>query len=154
MSDCFIDYTVINSQPSVEAFEKLIKEMLLVFGSLESIDDLFYYGVFFKPQNYVNFKFNEDEIDFEVPSILTSVCTDYHEKLNFIQKTIGQIIRKEIVKPEWMKHIEMNMVCNDFGQAPSSFLVIDTKDEKYNKLAERLIEFLYSPNLTITMCKA
>ena len=60
MKDCFYDYTVVNSQPSLEALENLIQEFSWTFGLTETIDDMFFYGVFFKPQNYANFKFNEE----------------------------------------------------------------------------------------------
>ena len=48
----------------------------------------------------------------------------------------------------------MNMNCNEFEQAPSTFLQIVAKESQYEALAQRLIEFLYSPNLTITMVMA
>ena len=154
MENCFYDYTVVNSQPSLEALENLIQEFSWTFGLTETIDDMFFYGVFFKPQDYVNFKFNENEIDFELPYALSSPCANQREKIDYVKSIMNQIMKKEIKKPEWMKYIEMNMVCNAYGQAPSSFLNIIPKEEKYQKLAERLLEFLYSPNLTITMCKA
>lgn len=150
---CVRDYTIINSQPSLEALENLVQEFLWTFGMSETIDDLFYYGVFFKPQNYMNFIF-DDNMEFEVPYQLTNVCASEREKLDYIKTIMKQVMRKEIAKPEWMKYIELNMVCNNYGQAPSSFLNIIPKEEKYEKLAQRLIEFLYSPNLTITMVKA
>ena len=53
-----------------------------------------------------------------------------------------------------MKWVEMNMVCDEFDQPPSTFLRIIAKEPQYEALAQRLIEFLYSPNLTITMAKA
>lgn len=64
------------------------------------------------------------------------------------------IIPKEITKPEWMKYVEMNANCNEYDQAPSTFLQIIPKESQYEALAQRLIEFLYSPNLTITMVEA
>lgn len=153
MAKCIRDYTVINSQPSIEALENLITEIFWAYGLCNSAEDIFYYGVFCKPQNYINFEFDGD-YDFEVPSELTSACTTYSDKINFIQKTIKQIMRHEIEKPEWMKYVEMNMDCNEYGMPPSTFLQIEAKDPAYEKFAERLIEFLYSPNLTITMVKA
>ena len=152
MSDCVRDYTVINSQPSIEAFENLMEEFFNTFGLTETIGDLFYYGVFFKPQNYANFDFNNgDTYDFEIPGILTNVCENENDKIDYVIETMGKVMRKEINKPEWMKYVEMNQCCNDLCMPPSSFLLIDAKEAKYEKLAQRLIEFLYSPNLTITM---
>ena len=72
MGECFIDYTVINSQPSEDRLTELLDALVSTFGLEESAEDLFWHGVFFKPQNYVNYEFDYDGIDFEVPSALCS----------------------------------------------------------------------------------
>ena len=155
MNECVRDYTVINSQPSIEALEKLISEFFDTFGMVETIDDLFYYGVFCKPQNYANFEFDITEVyDFDIPYNITNCQAKEEEKIDYVEKLINQIMRKEITKPEWMKYVEMNASCNEYNQAPSTFLQIIPKESQYKLLAQRLIEFLYSPNLTITMLKA
>ena len=155
MTKCVRDYTVINSQPSIEALEKLISEFFDTFGMVETIDDLFYYGVFCKPQNYANFEFDITEVyDFDIPYNITNCQAKEEEKIDYVEKLINQIMRKEITKPEWMKYVEMNASCNEYNQAPSTFLQIIPKESQYKLLAQRLIEFLYSPNLTITMIKA
>ena len=154
MTKCVRDYTVINSQPSIEALEKLISEFFDTFGMVETIDDLFYYGVFCKPQNYANFEFDiKENYGFDIPyNIMNYQATE--EKIDYVKKLINQIMKKEITKPEWMKYVEMNASCNEYDQAPSTFLQIIPKENQYKLLAQRLIEFLYSPNLTITMIKA
>ena len=154
MTKCVRDYTVINSQPSIEALEKLIADFFGTFGMVETIDDLFYYGVFCKPQNYANFEFDiKENYGFDIPyNIMNYQATE--EKIDYVKKLINQIMRKEITKPEWMKYVEMNASCNEYDQAPSTFLQIIPKEKQYEVLAQRLIEFLYSPNLTITMVKA
>ena len=154
MTKCVRDYTVINSQPSIEALEKLISDFFGTFGMVETIDDLFYYGVFCKPQNYANFEFDiKENYGFDIPyNIMNYQATE--EKIDYVKKLINQIMRKEITKPEWMKYVEMNASCNEYNQAPSTFLQIIPKEKQYEVLAQRLIEFLYSPNLTITMVKA
>lgn len=155
MTKCVRDYTVVNSQPSIEALEKLISDFCSTFGIVETIDDLFYYGVFCKPQNYANFKFDITEnYGFDIPYNITNYQAKEEEKIDYVEKLINQIMRKEITKPEWMKYVEMNTICNKYGQAPSTFLQIIPKESKYKALAQRLIEFLYSPNLLITMVKA
>ena len=53
-----------------------------------------------------------------------------------------------------MEFIEMDTEVNEYGFAPSTFLYIKPKDPQYEALAQRLVEFLYSPNLLITMVKA
>ena len=154
MTKCVRDYTVVNSQPSIEALEKLISEFFDTFGMVETIDDLFYYGVFCKPQNYANFEFDiKENYGFDIPyNIMNYQATE--EKIDYVKKLINQIMRKEITKPEWMKYVDMNASCNEYNQAPSTFLQIIPKEKQYEVLAQRLIEFLYSPNLTITMVKA
>ena len=154
MTKCVRDYTVVNSQPSIEALEKLISDFCSTFGIVETIDDLFYYGVFCKPQNYANFEFDiKENYGFDIPyNIMNYQATE--EKIDYVKKLINQIMRKEITKPEWMKYVEMNASCNEYNQAPSTFLQIIPKEKQYEVLAQRLIEFLYSPNLTITMVKA
>ena len=154
MTKCVRDYTVINSQPSIEALEKLISDFFGTFGMVETIDDLFYYGVFCKPQNYANFEFDiKENYGFDIPyNIMNYQATE--EKIDYVKKLINQIMRKEITKPEWMKYVEMNASCNEYNQAPSTFLQIIPREKQYEVLAQRLIEFLYSPNLTITMVKA
>ena len=155
MTKCVRDYTVINSQPSIEALEKLISDFCSTFGLVETIDDLFYYGVFCKPQNYANFKFDITEnYDFDIPYNIMNYQANEEEKIDYVKKLINQIMKKEITKPEWMKYVEMNASCNEYDQAPSTFLQIIPKENQYEALAQRLIEFLYSPNLTITMLKA
>ena len=154
MTKCVRDYTVINSQPSIEALEKLISDFFGTFGMVETIDDLFYYGVFCKPQNYANFEFDiKENYGFDIPYNIMN-CQATEEKIDYVKKLINQIMRKEITKPEWMKYVEMNASCNEYNQAPSTFLQIIPKEKQYEVLTQRLIEFLYSPNLTITMVKA
>ena len=155
MCKCVRDYTVINSQPSIEAFENLMNDIFGTFGVEETIDDMFYYGVFCKPQNYANFDFEKEPIgDMYVPEILTDIHVTESERINYVKMIIRQIMHKDIKKPEWMKYVELNENCNEYGQAPSTFLSIEPKSWHYEALAQRLIEFLYSPNLNITMVKA
>ena len=155
MEKCIRDYTVINSQPSIEALENLMADFFGTFGMTETIDDLFYYGVFCKPQNYANYQFDITEnYGFELPDVIVAECGKESEKIDYVQSIINQILRNEIEKPEWMKWIEMNMVCDEYDQPPSTFLQIIAKEPQYEALAQRLIEFLYSPNLNITMVRA
>ena len=48
MAKCIRDYTVINSQPSIEALENLITEIFWAYGLCNSAEDIFYYGNEFK----------------------------------------------------------------------------------------------------------
>lgn len=151
MEVCVKDYTVIYSQPSIEALENLVNEFFNLFGIVNTIDDLFYYGVFCKPQNYANFYDADCDYDFEIPDIILSDCESESSKIDYVEGVMESIMKKEIEKPEWMKYVELNMDCNEYGQAPSTFLNIIPKTKRYTKLAQRLIEFLYSPNMVISM---
>ena len=82
MTKCVRDYTVVNSQPSIEALEKLMSAFFATFGMVETIDDLFYYGVFCKPQNYANFKFDITEnYDFDIPYNIMNYQANEEEKI-------------------------------------------------------------------------
>lgn len=154
---CNRTYTTIYSQPSIEALENLVNEFLNTFGIPKTINDLFNYGVFCKPQNYANFNYGygvDGNYDFEIPATLTSLTTPNAEKLDYVKTVINLILDDYMKKPEWMTFVEMNQVCDRYGQAPSTFLYIRAKDNIYSKLADRLIEFLYSPNMNMTMVKA
>lgn len=149
--------TFVYSSESVEALKKLFTELRWVFGytTVPELNDMFYYGVFCKPNTYANFNRWEKAQGegIEVPEILTSVCPTPSEKEDFVKRIIIEIIRGEIEKPEWMKYVEEEMSCNCCNAAPSTFLTLIPKDEKYRILAARLLDFLYSPNMMTTELK-
>ena len=146
--------TFIYSSESVEALKKLFTELRWVFGytTVPELNDMFYYGVFCKPNTYSNFNGWEkaQREGIEVPEILTAMCPTPSEKEDFVKRIIIEIIRGEIEKPEWMKYVEEEMSCSCCNAAPSTFLTLIPKDEKYQTLADRLLEFLYSPNMMTT----
>lgn len=149
--------TFIYSSESVEALKKLFTELRWVFGYtlIPEFDDMFYYGVFCKPQTYSNFVGWEKAQgeDVEVPEMLTSVCPTPSEREYFVKRIIIEIIKGEIEKPEWMRYVEEEMSCSCCNAAPSTFLFLIPKDEKYRTLAARLLDFLYSPNMMTTELK-
>ncbi len=146
-------WTTIYSSPSVEALTELWEAMRTVLGVDEQLDDIFYYNVFCKDVTYANYDAWEDMIalGYDTPLILTQDCTKTKERLSYVQFLMADIMRGDVEKPDWMEYIEMHAVCNEFDSQPSTFLYIIPKDEKYQVLADKLIEFLYSPNLVITM---
>ena len=149
------EYTFIYSSPCIEPLQELINEMLLIFNSPLRIDDIFYYGVFCKPETYANYQhWDEAPENLEVPFELTNTCSTSNDRTNYVNNVIKEVLRGEIDKPSWMIYVEMEEVCNEYEQAPSTFLYIEVKDETYKILAEKLINFLYSPNLIITMVNA
>ena len=149
--------TFVYSSESVEALKKLFTELRRVFGytTVTELNDMFYYGVFCKPSTYSNFNGWEKAQGegIEVPEMLTSVCPTPSEKEDFVKRTINEIIKGEIEKPEWMKYVEEESVCSCCNAAPSTFLTLIPKDEKYRTLADRLLDFLYSPNMMTTELK-
>lgn len=154
MDNCYIDYNIIYSQPCIESFEKLVNEIARTFNLTETLDDMFYYGVFCKPQNYANFYFDpREDYKFDIPRIISSCNSKGWERMDYVKKIIKQIMHKEIKKPQWMKYVEMSVDHNEFHASPSTFLYIEAKEDKYIKLSERLTEFIYSTNLTITMLR-
>lgn len=146
--------TFIYSSESVEALKNLFTSLRWVFGYtlIPELDDMFYYGVFCKPNTYSNFdgwdKAQREGID--VPEILTAICPTPSEREDFVNRIINEVIKGEIEKPEWMKYVEEEKVCGRCDAAPSTFLTLIPKDEKYKELADRLLGFLYSPNMMIT----
>ena len=146
--------TFIYSSESVEAIKRLFTELRGVFGYtlIPEFDDMFYYGVFCKQNTYSNFNGWEKAQGegIEVPEMLTSVCPTPSEREYFVNRIIIEIIKGEIEKPEWMKYVEEEMSCNCCNAAPSTFLFLIPKDEKYRILADRLLDFLYSPNMMTT----
>ena len=149
--------TFIYSSESVEAIKRLFTELRGVFGYtlIPEFDDMFYYGVFCKQNTYSNFNGWEKAQGegIEVPEMLTSVCPTPSEREYFVNRIIIEIIKGEIEKPEWMKYVEEEMSCNCCNAAPSTFLFLIPKDEKYRTLAARLLDFLYSPNMMTTELK-
>lgn len=146
--------TFIYSSESVEAIKRLFTELRGVFGYtlIPEFDDMFYYGVFCKSVTYSNFNGWEkaQREGIEVPEILTAMCPTPSEREDFVKRIIIEIIRGEIDKPEWMKYVEEEKRCNCCDVAPSTFLMLIPKEEKYKALADRLLDFLYSPNMMIT----
>ena len=149
--------TFVYSSESVKAIKRLFTELRWVFGYtlIPEFDDMFYYGVFCKSVTYANFNGWEkaQREGVEVPEILTAMCPTPSEREDFVKRIIIEIIRGEIEKPEWLRYVEEETVCSCCDAAPSTFLILIPKDEKYRILAARLLDFLYSPNMMTTELK-
>lgn len=143
--------STIYSQPSIEEAKKLIDTFLETFGILElKADDIFYFGVFCSVNNYASYDWYElykiGYVEFDIPLTLRSVCSPIHEKVNFVKMTINDVLKGEIKKPEWMTFIEMEIDSGFCSSQPSNFLRILPKDNRFEKLGEQMIKYLYSPN--------
>lgn len=144
------DYTVIYSERSVDACKKLLNEFFLTFNVTGvDADDIFYYGVFCKDITYANFTDWSEADGIDIPETLTNPCNGLETRLEYVNTIINKILTGEITKPAWMVYIEMHTSVDEYDQAPSTFLNLMPKDPKYTELANKLIEFLYSPNMLI-----
>ena len=141
--------TFIYSSNSIETLKEMLAEFFFVF-KIPSVtpDDLFYYGVFCKDITYANYKYwNEAPAYLEIPEVFTSVCSTETDRLDYVHSIIDMITKGEMEKPQWMLYVESEENCNEYEAAPSNFLYLIPKDGKYEKLATKILDFLYSPNL-------
>lgn len=142
------------SSASIEALENLISSFSSVFDVGISIDEMFYYGVLCHPSVYVNFDmWDEVEDTVEVPDILLGSYATPSERLDYVKSIISSYIRGEIQKPAWMTSVECEACVDALGRMPSTFLVLEAKEDKYSDLADALITFLYSPNILTTLAE-
>ncbi|MCD8206303.1 MAG: hypothetical protein LUD72_00030 [Bacteroidales bacterium] len=147
--------TTVYSSPCVEALENLFACLTRDFfcEPLE-LSDVFYYGVFCKPETYANYaRLVNIPSHVEFPSELTSECSTPAERLEYVKQVLGDILRKEIEKPEWMLYVEEDVYGDLCVVQPSTFLYLEPKNVQYQELGELLIDFLYSPNKLITMLR-
>lgn len=141
--------TYIYSSHSIETLKEMLNEFFLVFNiPTVTPDDLFYYAVLCKDITYANYKYwNEAPVTLEIPEVFTSPCSTQEGRLEYVHFITNQIVRGEIKKPEWMLYIEMTENCNNYEAAPSNYLYLEAKEGKYEKLATKILDFLYSPNM-------
>ena len=137
---CKTQLTYVYSSPCISFLRELIESLDSTFSVKDKLDDMFWYGIFCNPETYSNFRYY-DLCKEEVPGT----------KLSYIKDTITKIIKGEIDKPEYFFYVEETESFNDFEDAPSTFLYLIPQDEKYRKFGEALTNFLYSPNLMITL---
>lgn len=134
------------SSGCISSFKELVQEIFDIFSYPCTTDDAFYYGVFCVNTTYAFFewdKFNTGTL--EIPMILSADTSYLSEKINYVNNIIEQVLIGNIEKPEWMIYVEQEFSCYDCN-SPSTFLYVKEKDEKYKKLGDLLIKFLYSPS--------
>lgn len=143
------EFTVIYSSASIETAKDLINEFINVFEVRNlTADDMFYFGVFCDSTVYANFReWDSAPRTLVIPPILENICSTERERIEFVEDIIDKIMRGEMERPEWMMYVEENAVCDDYEQMPSTFLRLIAKHEDYEKLGEKLLAFLYSPNM-------
>jgi len=115
----------------VDTAKAVIKEVLELEGRVKTVEDLFYFGVFYGEDSYSDYL--PEEID-----NLDSVARK--EKFKSI---IADIMQGKIEKPQWMKEAEGNQRESDSFEE-DTFLHILPKEEKYKPLIIKLLSFLGS----------
>lgn len=149
---CKTELTYIYSSPCISYLRELVASMQSTFSIKDELDNMFWYGVACNVDTYANYKYYNRCTE-EVPDILTNPCQSISSKMDYVKGTVEKVIKREIVKPGWMFHVEEYAAFNKFEDSPSTFLYLIPKDEKYTKFGEALTNFLYSPNLMITLKK-
>lgn len=148
--NCYTELTYIYSSHCIEKLKELVESLNSTFSIKDKLDDMFWYGVFCNPETYANYKCYCQCPD-DVPDLLMNEDEPLNTRMIFVRGTIDKVTKHEIEKPEWMYFVESYESFNKFEDSPSTFLYLIPKDKKYQKFGEALINFLYSPNLMVTM---
>lgn len=150
MNNCKTELTYVYSSPCISYLRELVESIKNTFSIKENLDDMFWYGVYCNAETYAYYRCY-DRCNETVPDILMSETETNSKKLLYIKSIINKATKGEINKPGWMFFVEENATFNKFNDAPSTFLILIPKDEKYKKLGESLTNFLYSPNMLMTL---
>lgn len=150
MSDCKVELTYIYSSPCISYLQELVDTLDSTFSVKDKLDDMFWYGVCCNPETYAFYN-QYDRCPEPVPNELTNNCRSSSDKLTFVKGIINKVIKGEEDKPGWMFFVEENAAFNKYKDSPSTFLYLIPKDEKYAKFGAALTNFLYSPNLMMTL---
>lgn len=152
MNNCKEELTYVYSSPCISYLRELIEAFNTTFYSKIDLDEMFWYGVVCNVETYAYYK-HYDRCSNYVPNVLMDETVSLSEKYQYVKEMITLVIKKETDKPDWMFFVEENESFNEFSDSPSTFLVLIPKDEKYKKLGEALTNFLYSPNMLMTLKK-
>lgn len=152
MDNCKTELTYVYSSPCISYLRELIEAFNTTFYSKIDLDKMFWYGVVCNVETYAYYK-HYNRCPHTVPNVLMDETIGLSKKYEYVQEMITLVIKREVDKPEWMFFVEENETFNEFSDAPSTFLVLIPKNEKYRKLGEALTNFLYSPNMLITLKK-
>jgi len=114
------------SGSSIGAFKELITEMFKIHGVDKSFDDVFIATI--SCDDYV---YSESDLCPEDVS---------HED---VKQLLEDIKSGKIEKPKWMDDVEEEEDSWSYYM-PSTYLVINTKDDKYEQFAKLAKSFLYS----------
>jgi hypothetical protein len=126
------------SDDSIEPCKELINEVLSLMGEDKTCDDIFELSII-KDTDQL-----EDRIDCELEDLLDEeefkalkIPEDYNKRNKRIHQIVEEIQSGKRETPDWYEEISEDI-------EGDTNLNIVVKDEKYGKLAELVIKFLYS----------
>lgn len=119
-------------QDSIHQTKELVKEVLKLSGEDKDPNDIFYYGVFCDNDRYLD----------NIPNELDLNPRDYKASEELLESLKIQIMKGEIEQPDWMSEAEDD---SDWW-APSRYLYLIPKEEKYKELGQKIRALLNSVN--------
>lgn len=130
------------SEGSLPTLKQLVNEMLKSFDKIETFDDIFYAEVFLEDcyKYFETEKAIVEELEEDGKSIFDELS--WTEQASLLENIKLQVLKGEIEKPEWMVQAENSYNYDDYR--PDTILEILPKYDKYEALAKRLTNFLYS----------
>ena len=135
------------SDGSVKPAKELINEFLKIMGSDFTADDMF--DIFVMPNDWAieiwADRLGEDDPEEKdrLPAQLVEALEGYDESVKAIIESICiQVSRGKIEQPTWLSEI-YEVECGDWMKCGNNLYIV-AKDEKYEELAKKLRDFLYS----------
>jgi hypothetical protein len=131
-------------QNSVKQAKELVQEVLNIAEIDKTPDDIFYYGVFCDEDTY----FGNGKLPEDCPKTVGDYGSDERKECEKEQNKWLDDLKLSIMngaeKPQWM--IDVEEYCGEYGDGwcPETWLYIIPKEEKYKKLAVKIINLLCS----------
>lgn len=123
-----------------EKAKELIDEFLKVLGSDKKSEDMFWMGIFL--DDFDPFFDDLEEPELLSPELKKVYNMGYSEQREWAEEQVQKILKGEIEEPDWMKEAEDRENYDGFTGETTFYIL--AKEEKYNDLAERISDFLYS----------
>jgi hypothetical protein len=139
--------TIFTYQNSVSEAKELVAEVLRIAGVTDKTpDDIFYYGVFCDMDTYFDYASDNEDPTFDnMPELKGAYKSEEREasksvRDEWVNSWLLSIVKGDIERPEFMELAE------DAGDywAPSSYLLLCPKDDKYKDLGEKIKRLLSS----------
>jgi hypothetical protein len=123
------------SEGTVKPFKEMINEIIKVFGSTLTCDDMFDTVVLCDDYYPYSEYFDRHDDGEEYPD-------GVDENTDF-KKLFEDVASGKLPKPDWFNRVEEDESYGDY-YAPSTSLYLIPKDEKYRKMGNLIESFLYS----------